>query len=169
MKVNIITHFPLNFTEATWDQKKAMHLSVNIPSGRIVSRVQAELTSVKMCSYESEQPSLNFEFGEASNDTNPLESTVLLSNNCECNICPVNQEALDWSATHKQWNGSKEFVLDIHFEGSNSTVCVKTLTIKIHFASESSRSFFIHLQEMKDQKFQRSQKSYHLPTMITPS
>jgi hypothetical protein len=110
---------------------------VNVPSGMIVSQVQVELTAVKMCIYESQVPTVNFEFGETnSNDPNPLISTIVFSDTCGCNICPETQERVDWSAAEKQWRDSKQFALDVHFGGDNSTLCIKTLTIKLLFASE---------------------------------
>jgi hypothetical protein len=128
----------INCTEGSvWQQKKARQLSVDIPSGRIVSRVQVELTAVKMCVYESETPAVNFEFGETSSN-DPLISTIFLSDTCGCNICPESQEGSDWDAAEKQWRDSKEFTLDVDFPEGNSTLCIKTLTIKLHFASESS-------------------------------
>jgi hypothetical protein len=86
----------LTLSEGTaWEEKKAKQLSVNVPSGRIVSRVQVELTTVKICVYESETPSVQFVFAETnSNDPNPLMSTILLSDNCECNVCPESKEGL---------------------------------------------------------------------------
>jgi hypothetical protein len=115
---------------------------VNIPSGMIVSQVQVELTAVKMCIYETILPVVTFEFGEASsNNPNPLLSTIVLSDTCGCNICPETQEGVDWSAAEKQWRGTKQFALDVHFESVNSTLCIRTLTIKLHFASESVHSF----------------------------
>jgi hypothetical protein len=112
---------------------------MNVPNGRIVSRVQVELTSVKMCIYDSGTPAVNFEFGETINDPDPLISTIFLSDTCGCNTCPESQDGSDWNATGKQWRDSKMFTLDIHFdEDKNSTLCIKTLTIRIQFACESS-------------------------------
>jgi hypothetical protein len=130
-------------TEGTvWEEKKAKHLSVIVPDGRIVSRVQVELTAVKMCIYETETPSLSFEFAETgSNDPNPLISTIFLPDTCGCNICPESQEGSDLIADDKQWRDTKQFTLDIHFPDGNSTLCIKLLTVKLFFASESS---FIH-------------------------
>jgi hypothetical protein len=118
-----------------WEEKKARQMRVNIPAGRIVGRVQVELTAVKMCVYESEEPAVNFTFAETnSNDPNPLTS-VKLPDTCGCNICPENTDGTDWNASEKQWSDTK---LDVHFEGGNSTLCIKTLTVKIQFASEIS-------------------------------
>jgi hypothetical protein len=131
----------VNFTEGSvWKQKKARQLSVNVPDGRIVSRVQVELTAVKMCIYESDTPPVNFEFGETSNDPHPLFSSIYLSDSCGCNVCPVSQDGSDWDATGKQWRDPKMFTLDVHFDEDegNSTLCIKTLTIRIQFACESS-------------------------------
>jgi hypothetical protein len=128
-----------NFTEGSvWEEKKAKQLRVNIPAGRIVSRVQVELTAVKMCIYESEEPEVYFEFAETrSSDPNPLIEKIILPDTCGCNVCPESKQGSDWSAAEKQWSDFKEFTLDVHFQG-NSTLCIKTLTVKLHFASESS-------------------------------
>jgi hypothetical protein len=130
----------LTLSEGTaWEEKKAKQLSVNVPSGRIVSRVQVELTTVKICVYESETPSVQFVFAETnSNDPNPLMSTILLSDNCECNVCPESKEGLEWSVSEKQWRESREFTLDLHFQGENSTLCIQRVTIRFHFESEFS-------------------------------
>jgi hypothetical protein len=103
-----------------WEEKKARQLSVNIPAGRIVSRVQVELTAVKMCIYETEIPTVDFVFAETSgNDPNPFTSTKSLPDTCGCNICPQIKEGIDWSAVEKRWSDSKEFILDVHFQGVN--------------------------------------------------
>jgi hypothetical protein len=144
---------------------------VKIPSGRIVSRVQVELTAVKLCIYESEVPTVDFVFADASNnDPNPLLSTKILSDNCGCNICPERKEGLDWSVTEKQWSDSKQFILDVNFQGDNSTLCIGLLTIKLHFASKRAvihtfiRSF-VYSRLVQCQKSQRSSHQNH--PMIT--
>jgi hypothetical protein len=142
MKVKIVAYASLTLRKGSvWEERKAVNLNLNIPDGRIVSRVQVELTTVKLCIHETESPTVDFEFSDpSSNDPHPLVSTVFLSDNCGCNICPTSEDGLDWSdAEEKQWRGSKDFVLDVKFEGINSTLCLKTLTIKFYFISESFR------------------------------
>jgi hypothetical protein len=108
----------LSFTEGSvWEEKKAKQLSVNVPDGRIVSRVQVELTAVKMCIYEPETPTVTFEFAETgSNDPNLLTSTISLPDTCGCNICPIMKEGLDWNAAEKQCKTPKSLLLTCIFK-----------------------------------------------------
>jgi hypothetical protein len=92
-----------------------------------------------MCIFESELSRVYFKFAEASsNDPNPLVSNIDLTDNCQCNVCPESRGVIDWSdaAAEKQWSDFKEFTLDVDFEGGNSTLCIKAMTIKIDFKSE---------------------------------
>lgn len=153
---------------SVWEEKKAVKLNVDIPDGRIVSRVQVELTTVKLCISESESPTVDFSFADPSgNDPHPLVSTVFLSDNCGCDICPASEDGLDWSdAIEKKWRGSKDFVLDVNFEGINSTLCIKTLTIKIHFTSELS-FLYANLQLEQSQKLRIPLKNRQMITAET--
>jgi hypothetical protein len=148
-----ISHSECNSTEGNvWQQNKAKQLSVNIPSGRIVSKVKVELTAVKMCLYESETPSVEFEFADrSSNDPNPLLSKIFLPDTCGCNNCPESRQEAEWSASEKEWRDAKEFTLDVNFQGGNSTLCIKALTIRLHFASEFEFiQYFVHSQLVKE-------------------
>jgi hypothetical protein len=139
-----LTRLCFNCIEGSeWELKKAKIFNMSIPSERIVSRVQVELTAVKMCIYEEESPTVSFEFAETgSNDPHP--QTAFLSDTCGCNICPETQE-LEWSVAERQWSGFKQFALDVDFQGGNSTLCIHKLTIKLQFAGEIS---FVHLYLM---------------------